>query len=153
MNSPSPIEIAIVAAPIYAAYVARNLGSMEDAVKEARHLIEAAAKESNPSSAKNRLLTTREAAKEIYGFQKNFPHNWRGQFSDFCADKWSECIVPASSSMFTNAFKNGGDMFDCYDKRGWDAPVVKRLRLIYRDYRTQASRHKIKTKPEVRSPK
>ena len=152
MKNPSPIEIAQVAAPIYAAFIARKHGSMEDAVNEARKLIEAA-KAPKPAGSENRLLSTRGAAKEIYGFQKNLPHNWRNQFRDFCVEKWDECFVPALSSSFTALARNGQEMFDFYDSRGWDASFVAQIRLIYRAYRTQASRHKIKTKPEVQSKK
>ena len=152
MKTPSPIEIAKVAAPIYAAFIARKHGSMEDAVNEARKLIEAATAP-NPAGNENRLLSTREAAKEIYGFQKNFPRNWRNQFRNFCVEKWDECFVPACSSTFTDAFKTGGNMFDYHNARGWDASVVKRIRSIYRAYRTQANKHKAKTKPEVRPKK
>ena len=152
MKDPEPIEIAQVAAPIYAAFIARKHGSMEDAVNEARRLIEAA-KASVPKISSTRLLSTREAVKEIYGFQKNFPHNWKNQFRNFCVDKWSECFVPALSSWFTRLARNGMEMFEFYDSRGWDASFVAQIRLIYRAYRTQASRHKIKTKPEVQSKK
>ena len=153
MNSPTPVEIAMVAAPIYAANIARNFGSMDDAVKEARQLIEVATKEPMPTRSSTRLLSTRDAVKEIYGFQKNFPHNWRNQFRDFCVEKWDECFVPALSSSFTAMAQNGLEMFEFYDSRGWDASFVAQIRLIYWDYRTQASKHKTKTKPEVRSKK
>ena len=152
MKDPEPIEIAQVAAPIYAAFIARKHGSMEDAVYEARRLIEAA-KASVPKISSTRLLSTREAVKEIYGFQKNFPHNWKNQFRNFCVDKWSECFVPALSSWFTRLARNGLEMFEFYDSRGWDASFVAQIRLIYWDYRTQASSHKIKTKPEVQPKK
>lgn len=152
MKSPTPVEIAMVAAPIYAA-MNTTWASAAKAVSAARELIEAAAKEPQPSSSGNRLLTTREAVKEIYGFAKNFPHNWKNQFRNFCIEKWSECFVPALSSSFTALAQNGQEMFEFYDSRGWDASFVAQIRLIYRDYRTQASKHKTKTKPEVRSKK
>lgn len=151
MKPPTPVEIAMIAAPIYAAMPPAR-ASMTDAVNAARQLIEAA-KAPIPTRSSTRLLSTRDAVKEIYGFQKNLPHNWRNQFRNFCAEKWDEFFVPACSSTFTDAFKNGENMFDYHNARGWDASVVKRIRSIYRAYRTQASSHKIKTKPEVRPKK
>ena len=151
MKPPTPVEIAMIAAPIYAAMPPAR-ASMTDAVNAARQLIEAA-KAPIPTRSSTRLLSTREAVKEIYGFQKNFPHNWKNQFRNFCVDKWSECFVPALSTTFTAKAQNGLEMFIFYDSRGWDASFVAQIRLIYRAYRTQASKHKIKTKPEVRSKK
>lgn len=149
--TPSPIELAMIAAPIYAAYVARGLGSHEDAVNDARRLIEAAGRPLGANST-NLLLSTREAAQKIYGFQLNFPKNWRAQFKTFCMEHWDDSIAPASSSFFVATHQTGERMFDFYDTRGekdkfynprgWDAAVVERLRKIYRAYRTRASKHK-----------
>ena len=158
--NPTPIELAMIAAPIFASYVTRGRGSHEDAVNDARRLIEAA--EKPLADGKNLLMSTREAAQKIYGFQQNFPQNWCKQFKTFCVDHWEDSIAPASSSFFVATHKNGERMFDFYDTRGerfksdflhgkkdktyeprgWDAAVVERIHKIYWDFRTRASKHK-----------
>ena len=139
--TPSPIELAMIAAPIFASYVARGRGSHEDAVNDARQLIEAAERPLG-ATGEDRLLSTLEAAKIIYGYQKNVPKNWRGQFEKFCEEHWEDSIAPASSSFFVATHKTGGEMYGFYNERGWDAHVVKRIHRIYRAFRTRASKHK-----------
>ena len=161
MKSPTPIEIAMIAAPIYAGYVALGRGGHADAVNDARQLIEAAGR-SLEADGKTLLLSTREAAQKIYGYKQNFPQNWCAQFKRFCKEHWEYSIAPASSSSFVAMHQNGERMFDFYETRGeqyksdylrgkkdksfeprgWDSAVVDRIHKIYKAFRTRASKHK-----------
>ncbi len=119
MNDPTPVEIATVAAPIYAA-MNPTRASMADAVNAARQLIEAAAKHAVPVASKP-LLDSEKAAKQI-GYVSR---NWRNQLRKLCARQWPR--IAASLGGFSCEFRDGSDFFDAYDAQGWDEHTINRV--------------------------
>ena len=119
MKDPTPVEIATVAAPIYAAMNPAR-ASMADAVNAARKLIEEAAK---PAALvmTNRLLDSEKAAKQI-GYVSR---NWRNQFRKLCVCQWPR--IAASLGGFSVAYRDGSDFFDAYNARGWDENTLNRV--------------------------
>ena len=121
MNTPTPVEIAIVAAPIYAAMKPAR-ASVTDAVVAARQLIKAASAPEKPYTGESRK-NTEEAAKNL-GYVSR---NWRNQFRKFCIEKWG-LISERMPAVVTVSCSDGGAFFDFYDKQTWDDGILKRLR-------------------------
>lgn len=119
MKDPTPVEIATVAAPIYAAMNSAH-ASMAAAVNTARQLIEAAAKPA-VLVASRPLLDSERAAKQI-GYVSR---NWRNQFRKLCVRQWPR--IAASLGGFSREFRDGSDFFDAYNARGWDENTLNRV--------------------------
>lgn len=120
MKPPTPVEIAMIAAPIYAAMPPAR-ASMTDAVNAARQLIEAAAKPAVIVASKP-LLDSEKAAKQV-GYVSR---NWRNQFRKLCVRQWPR--IADALGGFSNAYRDGSDFFDAYDARGWDEHTLNRVK-------------------------
>lgn len=119
MKTPTPVEIATVAAPIYAA-MPHARASMTDAVNEARKLIKEAEK-SAVLVPPILLLNSEKAAKQI-GYVSR---NWRNQLRKFCARQWPQ-IAARLPSLWRDA--NGEIFFAFYDAQGWNPYTIEHLK-------------------------
>ena len=118
--APSPVEIAMIAAPIYAAYITQGHGSYVDAVNDARQLIESAGRPLGAATGE-RLISTEKAAIEI-GYVSR---NWHNQLRTLCIKQW-ELIAKQLPAHWHNA--NGETFFAYYDKQWWDARTIEHVK-------------------------
>lgn len=119
MKTPTPVEIATVAASIYAAMNPAH-ASMADAVNAARQLIEAAAKPATLVASKP-LLDSEKAAKQI-GYVSR---NWRNQFRKLCVSQWPR-IAARLPSFWRDA--NGETFFAYYNAQGWNSYMIEHVK-------------------------
>jgi hypothetical protein len=123
-RTPTPVEIAMVAAPIYAAMPCAR-ASISDAVHAARLLIEEAEKPAAEPQGEP-LICAERAAKQI-GYVSR---NWRNQLRSLCVKEWDRIAagLPAVGLAKYGGFKDGEEFFAAYESRGWDARTVARVK-------------------------